>query len=155
MVHDADARVCARELVGNEDGDFSSVGNEASTSTAGKRVAEEESPVRVDQNGDTAGGKIGNGRPAVAKKSTAKTKAAPPAATGPNPVIVKLNAIAAADADKASKVAELIRKAYKLKSVADATEAQYTEILARIDQYLSKTAAPAAGAPATASDIPE
>jgi hypothetical protein len=132
-------------VVGNEDGDFSSVGNE---------VDEQTSPSR------------GTGIPAAptapkaASEPKARAKAAAPVEQppqGPNAVVVKLNTLAATDAKSASKVAELIYKAYKLKTVSDldASDPRIPEILGRIDGYLTKKAAPAAVTPATANDIPE
>lgn len=127
-------------VVGNEDGDFQSVGNEAEGSAPATASA---APAAAAKKSS--------------KKKTAEKDAAP---AGDNAVVTLLNSI---DKDSASKVAELIRKAYKLKLISDipAGDPRIPEILKRIADYQeakkkAATAAPAAAStPATSSDIPE
>lgn len=124
-------------VVGADDGDFESPGNEV-----------------VDQSD----GPVASAPRTVAKKKQTTSKPAASKAAEKqevHPLVAKLNTIA--EVATADHVAALIKKAYGVSTVVDVPAAKVDEALSRINRYLdtqgkvTKTAAQAE----TADDIPE
>jgi ERF superfamily len=124
-------------VVGAEDGDFESPGNETSAAPAAAASA-----------------------PAAEKpaaKGRAK-KAAPVEQTAENNALIKL--LSGLDTTVADKLASVMQKAYGVKSVVDVPVDKVEEATTRAQQWLTATAAAAAkqkpaSQPVSSSDIPE
>lgn len=129
-------------VVGADDGDFESPGNDAERpAVAGKQQDVATAPQK----------KAAKGKAAASKANGAAAPVDPK-----HPVIVRLKKLDQAVGDK---LATLLQKAYNVDSVTKIPEAKHAEAIARVDGYLSKQmqAKPAASKAAadTADDIPE
>jgi ERF superfamily len=119
-------------VVGADDGDFESPGNEV-----------------VDQSD----GPVASAPRAVAKKKQAPKKTAEKPEV--HPLVAKLSSIT--NTEVADHVAGLVKKAYGVSTVVDVPGAKVDEALSRIQRYLETQGkvTKAAAQPETADDIPE
>lgn len=135
-------------VVGAEDGDFESPGNEAADSRPPSgATAERQQPPAGDAQPAAAA-------PATSKKTKASSKKPP--AEKDDRLIEFLKTLAPALADR---LAPVMQRAYGVKTVADIPAAKVGEALERAKGWLDKqattTASTPAAQPAASSDIPE
>lgn len=143
-------------VVGAEDGDFESPGNETQRAPSGNGSAGGTGPAQTQTASSATtptGGGGAAGAPEPAAKKTRATRAKAPEQKD-EALIQFLSTLPAAVADR---LAPVMQRAYGVKTVADIPAAKVPEALERAKGWLEKQASTTAKAaePAASSDIPE